>query len=150
MTVKSVYLAGPIAGLTYDGAVDWREAARLVLGRHGIDGRSPMRGKDLLREAGVLGTQPYGEHPLASQAGVTTRDRFDCTTSDVVLFNFVGADRVSIGSCIELGWADAARRPIVVAMEGGNPHDHLIVKGVAGFVVPSLSEAISIAVSILA
>jgi nucleoside 2-deoxyribosyltransferase len=165
--MKSVYLAGPIAGLSYGGATDWREYAQAYLERHGILGRSPMRGKDMLKDRQSLGAIGMDDHPLTTNKGITARDRFDCTTSDVVLFNFLGAERASVGSCIEIGWADAARRPIIMAMEpggvirrdgdlpiarraGANPHWHGIALECAGYVVPTLEDALRVAVAILA
>jgi len=38
-----VYLAGPITGLTYNGATTWREDARSYLAAKGITAYSPMR-----------------------------------------------------------------------------------------------------------
>jgi hypothetical protein len=50
----SVYLAGPIAGLTFDGAADWREKAIERLTEFGIKGLSPLRAKEYLRGSGEL------------------------------------------------------------------------------------------------
>jgi hypothetical protein len=35
-----------------------------------------------------------------------TRDRFDATRCDVLLVNLLGAERVSIGTMMEVAWAD--------------------------------------------
>lgn len=145
-----VYLAGPIAGNTYDQAEGWRAYAREVLEDHGIEVLSPLRAKDFLASEGLLHQHSYDVHPLSTNKGITTRDRFDCQRADVVLVNLLGAERVTIGTMIELGWADAARRPIVLALEEGGVHDHAIVREVAGFIVPSLDEAIQLTIAILA
>ena len=154
--MPGVYLAGPITGLTYDDGQDWRSYARAVLATQGIEAFSPLRGKDYLKEygeldAGGVGSAYTGLHALSDPAGIVTRDRLDCTKRDLVLVNLLGADRVSVGTCIEFGWADAARVPIVVAMErdGSNPHDHAMVYGLAGYVLPSLDDAIQVATVIL-
>lgn len=147
-----VYLAGPISGLTYAGASDWREYAKKELAKSGIKARSPMRGKAFLESQGILqaNCDAYGVmSAISSNKGITTRDRYDATTCDVLLVNVVGAKEVSKGTMIELGWADAHRVPIVLAMEPGNVHEHGIVKEVAGFIVPTLDEAIHIVRSIL-
>jgi len=44
-TRPKVYLAGPIKGLTYTGATDWRDEAKDALYDIGIAGYSPMRAK---------------------------------------------------------------------------------------------------------
>lgn len=151
----SVYLAGPITGLTYDDGQDWREYAKLKLDAFGIDGFSPLRAKQHLRALGVLdnaGTPDsayLGLNALSEPAGITARDRFDCTGRDMVLVNFLGATAVSIGTCIELGWADGARRPLVIAMEEDNIHRHAMVNSVAGFIVPTLPDALKICKAVL-
>jgi nucleoside 2-deoxyribosyltransferase len=150
-----VYLAGPITGLTYDDGQDWRAYAQTWLDAEGIDGFSPLRAKQYLREIGVLdsaGTPDsayIGLNAMSEPKGIMTRDRFDCTGRDLVLVNFVGAERVSIGTCIELGWADGARVPIVIAMEDDNVHRHAMVNESAGFIVPTLEEALVIAKAVL-
>lgn len=151
----SVYLAGPITGLTYDDGQEWREYAKAWLDAEGIDGFSPLRAKQHLRALGVLdnaGTPDsayLGLNALSEPKGITTRDRFDCTGRDMVLVNFVGADKVSIGTCIELGWADGARVPLVVAMEQDNIHRHAMVNEVSGFIVDSLEEALIVCKAVL-
>lgn len=146
-----VYLAGPISGLTYDGAQDWREHVgnKLNTADTGIIGYSPLRAKQYLREYGVI-EQSYEATPLSTDKGITARDRNDVKTSDVVLFNFLGASRISIGTCIELGWADAYRIPMVLVIEKeNNPHDHPIARDVCGFRTGSLDEAVQIVKRIL-
>lgn len=152
---KSVYLAGPITGLTYDDGADWRESVAADLADVGIEAFSPLRAKNYLREFGELqaggsaGANYVGVNPLSEPQGITTRDRFDTTGRDVVLANLVGAERVSIGTMIELGWADASRTPIILAMEPGNIHAHAMVEAVAGYIVPTLDEAVAIVKAIL-
>lgn len=151
----SVYLAGPITGLTYDEGQDWREYAKTWLDAEGIDGFSPLRAKAHLRALGVLDNagKPdsayLGLNALSEPQGITTRDRFDCMGRDLVLVNFIGATQVSIGTCIELGWADAARIPLVVAMEADNVHRHAMVNSVSGFIVDSLEEALVVCKAVL-
>lgn len=146
-----MYLAGPITGLSYKGAVDWREYARNELDKFGINAFSPMRGKIYLEKFKDLSgaADAYSARPLSTEKGITTRDRFDATRVDVVLANLLGANRVSIGTMIEFGWADAHRRPIVAVMEPGNIHDHAMVREMAGFIVPNLDEALLVTRAIL-
>jgi nucleoside 2-deoxyribosyltransferase len=151
----SVYLAGPITGLTYDEGNDWREVVMEDLASVGITAYSPLRAKNFLRQIGVLdaaGTPDsayMGLNPLSEPKGITARDRFDATRSDVVLMNLLGATRVSVGTMIEAGWADAARRPIVIAMEEDNVHRHAMLNEVAGFIVPTLAEAVAVVKAVL-
>jgi nucleoside 2-deoxyribosyltransferase len=146
---RLVYLAGPIAGLSYDGATDWREYAIQKL--YPIIGLSPMRAKECLKHVTEFGQHGFPEHALSTQKAITARDRFDCQRSDLVIFNLLGATRVTIGTMIEMGWADAARVPSIVIMEkdGSNLHEHAIVNEICGFRASSLDEAIDLAKAIL-
>lgn len=117
MSLGRVYLAGPIAGLSYGDATDWRSQAEEWLKRHDIVGFSPMRWKRYLAREIDLKASGYDEFPLSSARGITTRDRFDTMRVDAMIVNVLGAEKVSIGTCIELGWADAARVPIILAIE---------------------------------
>ncbi len=146
-----VYLAGPITRLDYKGAVEWRDYAIQKL--FPIRGMSPMRGKEYLsnvKEFTCDGDKYRALSVLSSDRGIMTRDRNDATTCDVLLVNFLGATRVSIGTVMEIAWADGRRIPIVCAMEKtGNVHDHGMVKEAIGFRVETLDEAIQITRSIL-
>jgi hypothetical protein len=150
----SVYLAGPITGLNFKGATDWRQYAQAELRGHQIDAYSPMRGKAFLEAAGTLsGTGEEYAHlnVLAQQRSITTRDRFDATRCSVLLVNLLGATRVSIGTVMEIAWADLKRTPIVCAIEPeGNCHEHMMLREVIGFRVPTLDEALAVVKSILA
>jgi len=144
-----VYLAGPIAGLTYDGGQSWRDYVSAHLPQE-IRGISPLRGKaQRLARAGVI-HDSYEDNPLASQHGLTTRDRFDCSRCDAVFMNLLGATNVTIGTMIEVGWADAFRKPLILIMEPkGNIHDHPMVRDCAGFRVDSLESGIAVCAAIL-
>jgi nucleoside 2-deoxyribosyltransferase len=71
-------------------------------------------------------------------------------TCDAILFNFLGAERVSIGTCIELGWGDAFRKPMVLVMEDeANAHEHSMVRQVCGWRTNNLDDAVQILRAIL-
>lgn len=133
--MKKVYLSGPISGRLFGDAAHWREYAARRLQEIGIKAVSPLRFKEYLANEGPLSKRGYERHPLSTPRGVTTRDRYDCTTADLVLVNLLHAGDVSIGTVMEIAWADAFRIPIVLIMEDqGNPHEHLILNEVCGFV----------------
>ena len=139
-----VYLAGPISGTSYDECTGWRERVASELGPI-ADCVSPMRGKHYLRNERILdGVTFYPERVLSTVQAVTYRDRWDLSCCDIMLANFTDASHVSIGTCIEFGWADAARKPIIVVLPDGNPHDHGMLRFMATAVVKSLDEAIEV------
>lgn len=146
----TVYLAGPITGSTFDQASEWRDDVAKYLGVVGIDAFSPLRVKQYLRDQGTLEKQYSGLHPLSDDRGIMTRDRFDVRTRDMVLANFLpGSERVSIGTCIEIGWADAYRKPVVAVMDEANVHRHAMIMEAIGYVVPTLEEAVEIVKAVL-
>lgn len=142
---SKVYLAGPITGLTYGGSTDWRNFVKEELDILNIDGVSPMRGKEYLASLSTIEDGEYANTLLSSPQSITTRDRFDIMTSDLVVFNFLGATKASIGSCIEIGWADAFRKPAILVVEKeGNIHDYSMIRTICGWRTDNLEDAIRI------
>jgi nucleoside 2-deoxyribosyltransferase len=140
----SVYLAGPIAGLDYDGATGWRDAAAKELADADIKALSPLRGQENLRSVGLIGTGGRDDHPLSTESAIFARDHNDVRNCDVVLMYLRGADRVSIGSMFEAAWAVELRKPLVLVIETGNPHDHAFLRQAAAFVVDNLPDALEV------
>jgi nucleoside 2-deoxyribosyltransferase len=146
--MKSVYLAGPITGCTYQGCTDWRKKAIERLKEFDIEGLDPMRAKSYLEAFVEMGNE-YN-HPLSSARGIMTRDHWDCTRCDIVLVNFIGAKTVSIGTVMEVAWAWDNQIPVVMAIEeSGNPHHHAMINEATGFRVQTLEEAIETVIAIL-
>lgn len=75
---------------------------------------------------------------------LTERDRKFASGSDYVLANFEGSIVRSMGTCIELGWADNGRTTTVAVLPEDNCHVHPIVKNVCQYVVEELDEALAI------
>lgn len=148
MVKPKMYLAGPIAGLTYEQAKDgWRKQVSEALPE--VDCLSPMRNNDNVPKREILNEFSYEGSPLTTNKGLTTRDRFDVMRSDVVFFNLTGVNRISKGTIIEIGWADAFRKPIVLCMEDGNVHDHAMIREMASYIVPNVEEGIKVVRGIL-
>jgi len=149
-----VYLAGPVKGLDYNSAMDWREKAKEELAKHNIIGVSPMRHREFLKEAKELDSNKKIENPLheqiAGQKGLTARARHDVMNADAILVNFLGAEKVSIGTAIELAWADILRKPKVIVIEhDNNVHEHAMINELADYRVQTLEEGIHIIKTIL-
>lgn len=137
-----VYLAGPITGLSYDGACTWRDTVAAACSEEGVKAYSPMRAKEALEDVSDLSAWDYPDDgPLSSRAMVK-RDLSDVRRADVLLVNLIGATRVSVGTMVEIGYAHALNIPIIVAMEEGNIHKHIFVTEIADLVCPTLDSAI--------
>lgn len=146
--VYYLFLSGPITGVSYGDCTDWR---KYVAGKMPPEIKciSPMRGKDYLKKEKEVKAS-YEDIPLCSGKGITCRDRFDAKRSDAILMNLLGAQKVSIGTIIELGWSDDGTKPIILVMEkNGNVHDHPMLKDIADYIVDNLDDAIELAQKIL-
>ena len=154
---RLIYASGHIANTDYDGATSWyQEAMDLLNGPCRPNPRPlfnlirPMRGKDFL--AKVNGALDFGgnyavsdtalQAEMVTSRGITARDRNDVLRCDAVLMNLLGApDKVSIGCAIEAGWADIARKPLVIVRQRDNAMaGHPILEGVAAYSVETLEE----------
>lgn len=142
-----VYLAGPIAGTRGGESTGWREHAEWVLHQLGIDTLSPMRHKEDLAVLPEI-ARDFNEYKdrgiFCTSRGIMDRDRNDVMRCDAMLVNLLGTTTPSLGTIMELAWADILRKPVVVAMEPrGNPHDlHPIIHEAIGFRVETFDEAI--------
>ena len=150
--MKSIYLSGPISGLMYsEAALGWRQEVGASLEAAGAVVLDPTR----LETENYNSKEPIS--PLANQQSVmlnwkaiTTKDRFYVQETDIVLMNLLGASRVSIGSMLELGWADLLRKPVILVMEKeGNLHDHAMVREMVGFHTPTLDQGVALALTLL-
>jgi nucleoside 2-deoxyribosyltransferase len=131
----TVYLAGPITGLTYKQATAWRDRVTSELAP-GILTISPLRGigpPDVVFDACPVGT--------------VGRDLYDIRRCDLVLANLSKAAKVSKGTLVEIGYALALHKPVIVAINGF--HDHPFVVEPALYVVDELEKAIMLAKVVL-
>lgn len=141
--MKSIYLAGPITGLTFGACTDWREYVKTKLMGSCIECFSPMRGKEYLKNEEYIKSS-YKNITTSTQKGIMTRDRFDTTQCDILVVNLLEAQKVSIGTVMEIAWADMLRKPIILIMEKDNIHDHPMLNEAAGFTVNNLDEAVDL------
>jgi nucleoside 2-deoxyribosyltransferase len=151
--MATIYLAGPIEGTSYDESINWREEVENKLKDCGIKCLSPMRDhRHLQEENSIKFKEEHGkENPTATARAITSRDRHDVLSCDAILVSLKGSQKATIGTMIEFGWADMARKPIVMIMEKeGNLHDHPMVNEIASFKVTDLEEGIIVIKSLLA
>lgn len=151
MLRNSVYLAGPITGLTYEECVGWRERAKEELAKAGITAYSPMRGKLYLNNNKPI--EAFNDrlpNQLSTQKGIVGRDYFDATTADVMLCNLFGAKTRSIGTVYELAWRFMQRKPVVLVMEKeNNVHEHPFISESVTYRTDNIDEGIELVKYIL-
>lgn len=145
--MKSVYLAGPITGTSYNECTGWRQYIIRSL-PDGIVGYSPMRAKNYLAKETEI-EHSYEAKLLSSQRGLFARDMNDCKTCDALIVNFLGAEKVSIGTVMEITAFWWQRKPIVLVMKHGSVHDHPMIREACPFIVQTLDEAIHVITAVL-
>ncbi|KKM03889.1 hypothetical protein LCGC14_1769930, partial [marine sediment metagenome] len=119
MSLPKVYLAGPIAGCSWDEATDWRIHAQDFL--YDCEVVNPLRCEEYLEGSKKLPSTNAEwtalSKPTSNAHAITVRSHWDAVRADVVLANFIGAKSVSLGSCFELAWAWGAGIPCVVVLD---------------------------------
>lgn len=145
MNYKTIYLAGPITGVTYNGCTEWREFVSDRVPNH-VHTLSPMRGKEHLKhkEANGVIDDHYLDDTLASVKGINTRDYWDVQKCDLIFVNLLGATRVSIGTVMEIAWARAFDKPVICIMEDDNIHNHSMLNYTCGYIVRTMEEALDV------
>jgi nucleoside 2-deoxyribosyltransferase len=167
-----IYLAGPITGLTWAEATEWRvEAAERFKDassgkKHNYITLSPLRGKEYLKEETDI-KHSYDDHQLSSAKMINSRDMFDVRRSSLLIVNLKNAKKVSIGTILEVGAAFILNKPIIVIMEPDEPwvgqaasgaisngithnvHKHSMLSEQATAIVSDLDTAIYFALQIL-
>lgn len=140
---KTVYLAGPVTGLSHINATSWRTlaSAHLSTDIHALD---PMRGTAHLANEERLG-HTYDADPMTTAKGITATCMRDCLTCDAMIVNVthVKPNKLSAGTLIEMGWVSSRMTiPIILVCEEGNVHrEHPIISTLSDYVVERLSTA---------
>ena len=145
-----IYLAGPVGGCDYDECTTWRETwIDYFYCRYDVECISPMRDKEYLKDDKCIDSVGY-EDVLSCPKGIYARDRWDALRCDLLVVNLLGARKPSLGSVMEIAWANAVGTPIIVIMEDeGHVHEHILINEACGFRVRTVSEAQQLAASIL-
>lgn len=165
MSKPLVYVAGPIAGHSYDGATKWRDFIQSQLPECEI--LTPMRGKEWLEKfdemphtaqtllSGANGAESAKlakanlinplEQQMSSEKGILRRDTWDVSRCNLIFANLLPGDeidKVSIGTACEIYLAGFLHTPVVTILEEGGIHDHPFITGSSWVVVHSVAEGI--------
>jgi nucleoside 2-deoxyribosyltransferase len=164
---KSVYLAGPIVGVEYGAARNWRrdfahavrgdaawtkDTNRVAATYPHIHFYSPMRGRKLMESDEVVapGMEYTMDDPLENAKSMLARDTNDVRCSDMVVVNLLGAKRAALGTTAEMGFAYALNIPILLIMEKTPVfHTHGFITGMASYWVDNIDEAVYVVQTLL-
>lgn len=147
-----IYLAGPITGLTWSEATEWRKELTNRFADESNTNKyqclSPLRGKEYLSEEQNI-KHSYEEHQLSTAKMINSRDMFDVRRSDLLIVNLKNAKKVSIGTVLEIGAAYILNKPIITVMEEDNIHRHSMLNEQSTVIVSDIDTAFYFALQIL-
>lgn len=142
MNLPKVYLSGCMAGLTYEQGTQWRDYVKDKLNSV-ANCLSPYRGKDYFKGQTIQNIE-YTQ-VMSTPKAIIARDRWDTMNADVVLVNLTDYQKFSIGTTMEIAWADAARVPVVAVIPAESEYfKHPILTQACAYIVQDLDEAINI------
>ncbi len=138
-----VYLAGPIAGCSYDEAMSWRDEIQEDF-LPGIVGVSPMRLKEwCARTPQIADIDQYRtitsqeEFLLTGEShAIKARDYHDVSRCDMIVAYLPKSSterRPSWGTAIEMGWASDMCKPIVLVTDDESLAAHPLVRESVGW-----------------
>lgn len=140
--IKTIYLAGPIAGMNFDEANKWRVEVQSKLHK-GIVGVNPLRCEPLMGESYQINMDKMWSIPGA----ISTKNWLDTESCDLVLaylpkeFN---DRRPSVGTIIEIGWAIGLRKPLIIISDDPAITKHPLITRNAGWVLDNLDDAVRV------
>ena len=137
-----IYLAGPIKGRNIiDVVSDWREKEELF-GSMGYKVLSPLTGmhKHPLYDNSVTGGGYNGT--TTNNHAIFSRDKCMVQRCDIIFADLVYADQVSIGTVMELAWANLLGKHIVISMPKNSIHEHAFVLECTNIIFNNTQDAI--------
>ena len=135
-----IYLAGPITGKSFDEVMSRYKEKTSLLVDFGYEVLSPMTAKGGLKGVGEFISSGYAS-PVANDHSIFQRDQWMVSQADVVLADLSNAEKVSIGTMMELAWASYMNKHTILVMGIDNVHDHAFVKEAADVRFGNMEEA---------
>lgn len=121
---KKIYLAGPVTHVGIEKAKRWRESVSGSLKDVGIGVLNPTR------------------HGLLNDDIITIRCKQDVKDCDALLVNFLGAEKLSIGTITEIAWAVILDKPTVLVINEDYDWDYGIFTAITPIRVPTLTQGV--------
>ena len=140
MHKRTIYLIGPIGGMSYEDATKWRLEAREVLEDIGYEVLDPMTGKECLKGETSIGVG-LGNANSVKNGYIYHSDLHRINRADVLLANLLKmSDKQSIGTFFEYGYGAAKDKTIVTVTADPYVTAHPFIAA-SSIVVASLEEA---------
>lgn len=111
----SVYLAGPISGLSYAFVTSWRYEAAKMLMAIGLEAVDPLR---YISEEDFYALETFGRDKYGRDLNLfLERDLKDIMECQAIMINLNGVSKHSVGTLIELGYATAHKKLVVLVRD---------------------------------
>jgi len=136
----TAYCARPISGREHEDVVDYYRRIGCRLSAAGIRILTPTCGKGYVSNDSKWSKQ--AAKCVCTDHAIKERDKWMVQNSNIIFVNLVGAVKVSIGSVMELAWADMLNVHSVVALDEPNVHQHPFVVDCADIIFPTEEEAL--------
>lgn len=146
----TVYLAGPIAGLTEGEAKDWRTYASSRLQEAGIIGVSPLRCEPSIN--GRYDVPDNGQEldtRFGTALAIGSKNDFDARHCTMTLAYLPKSPRRSVGTIIEIGWGRALNKPVIVVTDDEYLQNHPCIIKCASWILDELDQGLDVAVGLL-
>ncbi len=148
---KTVYLAGPIVGMTRGQANDWREDIAEALAHYGVRGISPLRCEPLPDGQAIYGDK--GTCPMFGTAkAIGSKNVFDVRNTDMTLAYIPKppeGGRHSWGTICELAGAHFINKQTILVSDDEDVRNHPVLQALAGWVLEDLDQAVEVIVGVL-
>jgi nucleoside 2-deoxyribosyltransferase len=137
-----VYLAGPIAGQTGEKLLNSIAEKTAILTDIGYIVYQPMVGKShIIPHKETYKASGYEQFAVATNHSIFARDKWMVQQADIILADLSpSGDRVSIGTMMEIAWANLLGKMVIVVLPDGNIHDHLFVLEAATHVFKNMDQ----------
>ncbi len=148
---RTVYLAGPIAGLTVKEAKDWWTYVKSRLAKHNIMGVSPLRYEPKTDERGVYS----GALDLTDDDGgwaIGAKNEFDTRNCDMILAYLpfiLHRAMPSVGTIVEIAWGKALNKPVMIVAEDPYLQNHPVLQHCVSWSLTNLDDAVDAIIDIL-
>ena len=142
--MKKVYLAGPITDISNQTALSWREYAEEHFKKYNIHALSPLRF--------VLENQFPNDTWIYDDKYITMQCKNDIIQCDAVLVNFIGANvnKISVGTVIEIAWADILNKPVVTVLDETFKYNYGLLKNITQVKTFDINTGINMIKALLA
>lgn len=151
MTNRYIYLAGPIAGCNKGQANDWRQYTIDKLSEIDLNiiGVSPLRCEPMIGRKYKLG---YDDPKFGTPRAISSKNLYDTRNCDMVLAYFpkeMNDKRPSIGTILEVGWAHALDKTVIVVTDDKYYFNHPVLDACASWKLETLEEAFEVIEGVL-